>query len=158
MAKGKDQHSTTKDRVTQVAEPLCESENFELVHVEVLGQNREKIVRLFVDKPGGIALDDCVLISRQLGDLIDVQIEDIGSYRLEVSSPGPNRPLKKKEDFHRFKGSKIKIETHEAVNGRKRFTGILETAEGSSVTLSIDGNPVEISDLNICKAMLAGDL
>jgi ribosome maturation factor RimP len=157
LAKGKDQYKGTADRVTQVALPLCESENFELVHVEVLGQNRERVVRLFVDKPGGITLDDCVFLSRQLGDLIDVQIEDIGSYRLEVSSPGPNRPLKKKEDFHRFKGSRIKIETHETVNSQKKFTGILETVNESSVTLQIDGNRVEISDLLICKAKLAGE-
>ncbi len=144
-------------RVTQVARPLCESENFELVHVECFGRNKDRVVRLFVDKPGGITLDDCVHISRQLGDLIDVHIEDMGPYRLEVSSPGPNRPLKTKADFQRFAGKRVRIETREALEGQKKYTGILEKINNDSVLIIVDGKKVEIPDLQISKAMLAGD-
>ncbi len=143
-------------RVLKVAEPLFKAEKFELVHIECATSNREKIVRLYMDKPGGVALDDCVAISRQLGDLIDVHIENIGSYRLEVSSPGSNRPLSKKEDFIRFAGEWVKIETHEPVNGQKKFTGILEKTNDDSVVIAVDGEEVEIEGLMISKAMLAG--
>jgi ribosome maturation factor RimP len=144
------------DRIKDVAESLCLSENFELVKIEYKSCDRENIVRIYMDKPEGITMDDCAYISRQLGDLIDVHIEDIGSYRLEVSSPGPNRPLNKKADFHRFTGERVKIETLEPVEGQKKFTGILEKTNDDSVVIAIDGKEVEIEDLMICKAMLAG--
>ncbi|WP_027362597.1 ribosome maturation factor RimP [Desulfospira joergensenii] len=144
-------------RVAQVALPLCQAENYELVHVECFGRDREVIVRVFADKPGGITLEDCVYISRQLGDLIDVHIENMGSYRLEVSSPGPNRPLNKKEDFYRFAGRRVKIETREAIDGQRKFTGVLEKVNEDSVLVGVDGKKVEISDLQISKAILAGD-
>lgn len=143
-------------RVEGVAAPLFRAENFELVHIECITSNREKIVRLYMDKSGGVTLDDCVTVSRQLGDLIDVHIEDIGSYRLEVSSPGPNRPLSKREDFIRFTGERIKVETHEPINGQRKFTGILEKTNDDSVVIAVDGNEVEITGLMISKAMLAG--
>ncbi|NOX32909.1 MAG: ribosome maturation factor RimP [Deltaproteobacteria bacterium] len=144
------------DKIKEVAQPLCRAENFELVHLEYVQGNRENIVRLFLDKPTGITLDDCIYVSRQLGDLIDVQIEDIGSYRLEVSSPGPNRPLNKKEDFQRFKGEKVKIQTNELVENKKKFTGILEIINDDSVVIAVDGKKVEIKDHAISKAILAG--
>ncbi len=145
-----------EQRVTKVAEPLFAAEKAELVHVECVTSNRDKIVRLYMDKPDGVTLDDCVTISRQLGDLIDIHIEDIGPYRLEVSSPGPNRPLGKKEDFIRFEGERVKIETHEPVNGQKKFTGILEKTNNDSVVIAVDGKTLEIDGMMITKAMLAG--
>ncbi len=144
------------EKITEVAEPLCQAENFELVHLEVVSFNREKIVRFFLDKPGGITLEDCVYASRHLSDLIDVYIENIGKYRLEVSSPGPNRPLKKKEDFLRFKGERVKIETGELIENKKKFTGILEIINDDSVVIAVDGKKVEIKDHAISKAILAG--
>ena len=144
------------EQVTDVAGPLMAAEKFELVHIECITGNRDKIVRLYMDKPGGVTLDDCVMISRQLGDLIDVYIENIGRYRLEVSSPGFNRPLSKKEDFLRFTGERVKIETHEPINGQKKFTGILEKTNDDSVVIAVDGKEVEIAGIMISKAMLAG--
>ena len=144
------------DRITQVAGDLCEGEGFELVHVEMVTWNRQTIVRIFADKPGGITLDECADISRQLGDLLDVHLPDMGSYRLEISSPGPHRPLKKKQDFHRFKGSYIKIETRTPIQGRRKFTGILEQIQEDAVVIEVDGERVEIPDLEIDKANLAG--
>lgn len=134
--------------------PLCQAENFELVQIEYC-PGQENLIRIYLDKPGGITLNDCVYISRQLGDLMDVHLEELGRYRLEVSSPGPNRPLNKKEDFHRFAGKRIKIETHEAVEGQKKFTGILEMTNHDSVVIAVDGKRIEIADLMISKAMLA---
>ena len=147
---------TLVGKIREVALPLCQAENAELVHVEVGPGSNEKMVRIYIDKPAGITMDDCVSISRQLGDLIDIHIERIGSYRLEVSSPGPNRPLNQKKDFHRFTGEKIKIETYEVVEGQKKFTGILEQTNDDSVVIAVDGKKVEIADFMISKAMLAG--
>jgi len=144
------------EKIKEVTLPLCQAENFELVHLELVNSDREKIVRLFLDKPGGITVADCVHVSRQLSDLIDIHIENIGNYRLEVSSPGPNRPLNKKEDFHCFKGERVKIVTNELIENQKNFTGILEIINDDSVVIAIDGKRVEISDHVISKAILAG--
>lgn len=144
------------EKIKEVALPLCLAENFEFVHLEYVTGDRDNIVRIYLDKPGGITLDDCVYISRQLGDLIDVQIEDIGRYRLEVSSPGPNRPLNKKEDFQRFKGERVKIWTTELIENKKKFTGILEIINDDSVVIAVDEKKVEIKDHAISKAILAG--
>jgi len=152
----KKDNSRLIEKIKQVAQPLCEAEDFEIVHIEYGNGDQGNIVRLFLDKPGGITLDDCVYVSRQLGDLIDIHIENIGSYRLEVSSPGPNRPLNKKQDFYRFKGERVKIETEELVENQKKFTGILEIINDDSVVIAVDGKNIEISDHVISKAMLAG--
>ena len=152
----KKDNSMLIEKIKEVALPLCQAENFELVHLDMVNSDGENIVRLFLDKPGGIRLDDCVYISRQLGDLIDVHIENMGAYRLEVSSPGPNRPLNKKEDFHRFKGERVKIKTNELIENQKKFIGILEIINDDSVVIAIDGKRVEISDHVISKAILAG--
>lgn len=152
----KKDNSRLIEKMKEVVQPLCQAENFDLVHLEIVNSDREKIVRVFLDKPGGITLADCVYVSRQLGDLIDVQIGDIGSYRLEVSSPGPNRSLNKKEDFHRFKGEKVKIVTTELIENQKKFIGILEIINDDSVVIAVDGKNVEISDHIISKAILEG--
>lgn len=151
-----DDTGTLKGQIRAVALPLCQAEGLELVHIGFTPGEKEKMVRVYIDKPGGITMDDCVSVSRQLGDLIDIHLERIGSYRLEVSSPGPNRPLNQKKDFHRFAGERIKIETYEAVEGQKKFTGILEKTNDDSVVIAVDDKKVEIADLLISKAMLAG--
>jgi len=147
---------TLAEKISEVALPLCQDENLELVHVEVVSGDNEAMVRVYIDKPGGITLDDCAHVSRQLGDLMDIQLERLGRYRLEVSSPGPNRPLNQKKDFHRFTGERIKIETVEAIEGQKKFTGVLEKTNDDSVVIAVDGKKVEIADLMISKAMLSG--
>lgn len=143
------------EKIREVTQPFCRSENFELVHLEYVSCNRDKILRFFLDKPGGITLDDCVYASRQLGDLLDVYIDHLGPYRLEVSSPGPRRPLNSKDDFQRFKGRRVKIETTESIDNQKKFTGILEIIHPDSVVIGFDGKQVEIKDHVIGKATLA---
>ncbi|MEA1967106.1 MAG: ribosome maturation factor RimP [Thermodesulfobacteriota bacterium] len=142
-------------KIEEVAAPLCLSENIELVHVEVLSSSHDVIVRVSIDKPYGVTIDDCAFISRQLGDLMDVHLEDMGAYRLEVASPGPRRPLKKKADYERFKGQKIRIETVELINGRKRFTGILNGFIKGHVELVVDTEVRAFQLEQISKARLA---
>ena len=96
------------ERVWQLAQPLCASEGVELVHVEYQREQGGRTLRLYLDKPGGVTLDDCAGISRHLGDLLDVSLETAASYRLEVSSPGSKRPLGRLEDFKRFAEDALK--------------------------------------------------
>ncbi len=144
------------DKIKEVALPLCRAEGFELVNLEYITGSEDDIVRLYLDKPGGISMNDCVYVSRQLGDLIDVQIEEIGTYRLEVSSPGPKRPLNNKKDYLRFQGHKVKIETNDLIADKKKFTGILEIINDDSVVVAVNGEKVEIAVNLIKKATLAG--
>jgi len=132
-----------KDKIVAQArdliESLCETDGLELVHLEYQREADGRILRLFIDRPGGVTLDDCVCISRQSSDLLDVYLENTGPYRLEVSSPGPNRPLGKRLDFDRFKGSRVKIRTAQSVDGQKNFKGVLMGISEEIVKVSVDG-------------------
>jgi len=141
--------------VRALAEPLCASEGLELVHVEYQREANGRILRLYIDKPGGIVLDDCVAVSRQMGDILDVNLDDIGPYNLEVTSPGPQRPLGKREDFDKFKGSRVKLKSSRPLNGQRNFTGILKGISGGQVTLQIGEEAIVIPYQDISKARLA---
>ncbi|MGD9258953.1 MAG: ribosome maturation factor RimP [Desulfobacterales bacterium] len=131
------------DQVTALAEPLCVSEGLELIHVEFQREPGGKILRLYLDKPGGISLNDCIDVSRQLGDI------------LEVTSPGSDRPLVKQNDFEKFKGHRVKIRTIHSINGQKNFTGILLGKSGEQIHLQIDNQRATIPYQDIYRARLA---
>ena len=137
-----------------LAEPLCDSEGLELIQVEYQRESAGRILRLYIDKPGGIGLEDCAGVSRQLGDILDVNLADAGPYNLEVTSPGPERPLAKKEDFDKFKGNRVKIKTNRALNGQKNFTGVLLGISGDVVNLQIGEQTVTLSLPDVSKARL----
>ncbi len=141
-------------QVEALAEPLCESEGLELVHVEYQREPGGKILRLFIDRAGGVALDDCVNVSRQLNDLLDVHLDDIGPYNLEVTSPGVERPLSKLQDYERFKGRKAKIKTWQPINDQKNFTGIILGVAAEQIKLSSNEKTVTIPFGDISKARL----
>ena len=142
------------DQTWSLAEPLCESEGLELIQVEYQRESAGRILRLYVDKPGGIGIDDCIAVSRELGDILDVNLEDVGPYSLEVTSPGPERPLAKKEDFDKFKGSRAKIKTYQPLNGQKNFTGVILGITGDELNLQIDEKIITIAYTDISKARL----
>lgn len=147
-------------RVTALVEQLLSSLGMELVDLEYKREGREMILRLFIDKDGGVNLDDCAAVSRELSEVLDV--EDIISehYSLEVSSPGLDRPLKKIEDFQRFKGRLVKIRTFEplpddAGNKRKTFLGELKGLENGMVLLALkEGQNAAIPYEKVAKANL----
>ena len=140
--------------VKDLAEPLCESEGAELVYVEYQPESGGMVLRLYIDKPEGVTLDDCIHISRQMGDILDVNLENAGTYRLEVSSPGPDRPLWKKDDFNRFKGNVARIRTSQPLNGQKKFKGVLLGISDEKVILMVDRKNVAISFKEITRARL----
>ena len=141
-------------RVRDLAEPVCESEGMELIHVEYGPEKGGKTLRLYIDKPGGITLDDCAAISHQVGDILDINLEDSGSYNLEVSSPGPERPLAKIDDYERFEGNSIKIKTFRPIGGQKNFKGVLSGISEGVVSLLIEDKTVAIPYQNITRARL----
>ena len=137
-----------------LAVPVCESEGMELVHLEYQRESSGWIMRLYIDKPEGVMLDDCATISRQMNDLLDVHLEDIGPYSLEVTSPGPERPLGKVQDYDRFKGNQVKIRTIQPYEGQKNFTGVLMGLSGEQVSLQVGAEIVQILLKDISKARL----
>lgn len=144
----------TIGRVWQLAEPLCQGEGMELVHVADQREPAGRILRFYIDKQGGVTLDDCVNISRQLSDILDVGLDIETSYRLEVSSPGQNRPLSKLSDFDRFTGCRAKVRTARPIGGQKNFTGDINGTSGLSIRLTTDAQPVTIMFADIVKAHL----
>ena len=140
--------------VKKLAEPMCHAEGMELVFVEYQVEPGGRILRLYIDQPGGVTLDDCANISRQFGDLLDVSLDSDEPYNLEVSSPGTNRPLGKLADYSRFKGREAKIQTSEPIDGRKNFKGTLMGAEERLITILTNDNTVAIRFDTITKARL----
>ncbi len=142
-------------RVQEIALPLCDDEGIELVHVEHVIEPGGRKLRLYIDKPGGVKLDDCARVSRELGALLDINLtDDFGPYALEVSSPGSQRPLVKLSDFERFKDNKVKITTGTAIDGQKNFKGTLMGTSPGFVKLNTNDKSIEIPFQAIDRARL----
>ena len=144
-------------KVNEFAKPLCESENIELVYIEYIVEQKNHILRILIDKQNGVQVEDCVNISRQLSDILDVNLEEFNRYRLEVSSPGLERPLVKENDFIRFKGNKIKIKTKTPLNGQRNFKGILGRLNNNNVELTAENKEYSIPFNIIMKARIISD-
>ncbi|HOI75112.1 MAG TPA: ribosome maturation factor RimP [Syntrophales bacterium] len=108
-----------------MAEPTADAEGVELIHVECIRMKTRWIVRIFLDKTGGVTLDDCSRVSHVLGDLLEVHDLPPGPYTLEVSSPGPNRPLSRDRDFSRFCGSPVMLRLDGSLDGLRNVRGTL---------------------------------
>ena len=142
------------NQVEALAGPLCASENLELVHIEYQRESGGRVLRVYIDRPEGVALDDCVNVSRQLNDLLDVHLDNIGPYNLEVTSPGSERPLSKLQDYERFKGRLARVKTLQPINGQKNFKGIIVGSIEERVSLSLNEKTVVIPFGDISKARL----
>ena len=127
-----------RDEVRQLAQPLAEEAGFELVDVEFVVQGRQRIVRVLLDKPGGILLDDCAAFSRRLGDCLDMNQTLTVNYRLEVSSPGLDRPIRSLEAAARFAGRRAALTTAEPLEGRRNFEGELLAPRGQECGLRME--------------------
>jgi len=141
--------------MAEVAEMTLAGMGFELVDARASGGGRH--LSIFIDRPGGITVDHCAEVSRQLSRVLEV--EGIDYDRLEVSSPGLDRPLCKPADFTRFAGSKVdvKMRTRDE-SGRKRFTGLLRGEAGGVATLEVDGHEVALRLDGMDRARLVPDL
>lgn len=141
-------------QVWELVEAVCKDDGMELVFVEYRREAAGRVLRLYVDRPGGITLDDCVAVSREISDLLDVHLEDVGPYRLEVSSPGVDRPLGRPSDFERFKGEEVRIKTTVPIDGQKNFKGVLEDLIDNRVRVDLGDRCMEIPLAEISKARL----
>lgn len=118
--------------------PLMEKHRFELVDVEYVKEGGTWYLRAYIDKPGGITVDDCEIVNRALGGILDEKDFIEESYILEVSSPGLGRPLKKERDFERSLGEEVEIRTYRMVEKQKEFRGILKAYDKDTVTITVE--------------------
>ncbi|WMS86527.1 ribosome maturation factor RimP [Pleionea litopenaei] len=140
------------DELNQMIEPAVEAVGFEFVGLEYVAEGRLSVLRIFIDHPEGITVDNCADVSRQVSAILDVEDPISGNYNLEVSSPGYDRPLFKLEHFERFQGEEIKLRSHAPVDGRRNFRGILKAVEGETLTLLVDGKEFQVQFGNVDKA------
>ncbi|MFQ9934380.1 MAG: ribosome maturation factor RimP [Lachnospiraceae bacterium] len=142
-------------KAEELVMPLVEENKFELVDVEYVKEGSNWYLRYYIDKEGGITVDDCEIISRALSDKLDEKdfIED--AYILEVSSPGLGRPLKKPKDFERSIGKEVEIKLYKAINRQKDFEGTLIGYDDDVVTISVDGDNITFNRSDIALVRLA---
>ena len=153
MAKREDYEAKTE----QLVQPIVDANQFELVDVEYVKEGSNWYLRIYIDKPGGITIDDCEMVSRALSDILDAKdfIED--AYILEVSSPGLTRPLKKDKDFQRNLEKEVEIKLFKPFEKRKDFGGILKAFDADTVTVEEDGREIVFNRGDIALIRLAFD-
>lgn len=128
-----------REKIFRLAGSVTEAYGVDIADIEIAGSVRRQIVRLFIDKDGGVSLDDCEKISRALSAVLDIEDPIRGSYVLEVSSPGLDRPLKTLSDFEKHVGKLVRIITKESVNKQNFFVGRIKGTNGNLITMMIDG-------------------
>ena len=135
-----------EQRTEELLTPIVEEAGFELVDVEYVKEVGNWYLRAYIDKPGGITVDDCELVSRKFSEILDEKdyIED--SYIFEVSSPGLGRPLKKEKDFKRSLGEEVEVRTYRAIDRQKEFTGVLKDYDKDTVTIEYEDESVQVFD------------
>lgn len=147
-----------QERVREIAERVAASEGLEVVDVELRGKGPRSLLRIFIDKPGGITHGDCEVISRQVGAILDVEDVIPFSYTLEVSSPGLERRLTRPADFTRFAGQKVRLLVKEPVEGHRKLLGRLEGLEDGMIALALEqGGRVRVAYDNLERANLVFD-
>lgn len=151
----------TAERAWRLLEPILVRDGYEIVEVEWAREAAGQVLRIYIDRPGGVTLDDCREVSRTVEPILDVEDLVEGSYHLEVSSPGLDRPLRKPEDFARHAGQRVKVRTGRPVETgsgpRRNWSGILKGFAGGMVELDVDGRLHRIPHDQIAKAHLEYD-
>lgn len=154
---------TIVDRVTGLLQPILSEMGLELTDLEYVAEGRGMTLRVFIDKEGGVTLDDCAALSRELGAVLEIEDVIHVAYRLEVSSPGLDRPLKTPKDYQRFIGALVKIKTYEKLDPdqrgheRKTFSGHLRGFDNGTVSLEQNdkkGGVIALPLVAIAKANL----
>lgn len=151
-----------RHEILQKVEPLLETElesrGIEVVDVQYKSQGGRWVLQVFIDTPEGVDLDICQKTSELISGILDPQDIIPGHYVLEVSSPGLDRVLKKPRDFARFKGREVRLKTHQAIAGRKKFKGILLGCADGCIIIEQDGHTIDIPEANLDQARLVPDI
>ncbi len=129
--------------VTELVSPVVENLNYELVDVEYVKEGANWYLRVYIDKPGGISIDDCQAVSEQISDLLDKNDPIDQSYYLEVSSPGLDRPLKTEKDFTKYKGELVEVKVFQPIDGKKIFEGELVGLKDNFIVINQDGHDIQ---------------
>lgn len=131
-------HEFVEQKTEELIAPIIEAHHFELVDVEYVKEGSMKYLRVYIDKEGGITVDDCEVISREFNDILDREDYVDEAYVFEVSSPGLGRPLKKDKDFARSLGDEVEVRLFKALNKKKEYTGILKSYDEQTVTITTE--------------------
>ena len=155
--------SLTVSGLRTMIEPGIRALGYELVDVEYAPASGRNLLRIYIDHPAGITVDDCAKVSRQVSAALDVEDPISEAYTLEVSSPGLDRPLVKREDFERFAGASIKVRMREAVMERRNFKGLLvgvegDVVEGDVIVVDVDQERYRLPIARIERARLVPSL
>lgn len=153
----KNRTGSIPERVYALIEPILGTLDIELVDVEYLTERGRWVLRIYIDKKGGVTLDDCARASSEIEYPIDVQEILDHEYVLEVSSPGLNRPLRKEKDYQRAMEKKVKIKMSSPLEGRRRFTGYLRNLDDEYLHIDVDGQLFHLPRRDIMKANLVYD-
>ena len=145
------------EQVEELVSPVMSQLGYELVEREYVQDAGGWVLRLYVDKSDGVTIDDCARVSRGVEDLIEVEGLISGNYRLEVSSPGLERPIRRRVDFEKLSGSTIKLKTLNPVDGRSNYRGILEGLDGDEIVMAVDGMRYRIPYCELAKARVIPD-
>lgn len=140
------------ESLTAMLAPAVEAVGFELWGVDFFQQGRHSVLRLYIDGPEGVGVDDCAVVSHQVSGVLDVEDPIAGEYTLEVSSPGWDRPLFTLPQFARFTGSEVSVRLASPLNGRRKFKGVVQRVTDAEVELLVEGAPVLIPFAAIDKA------
>jgi ribosome maturation factor RimP len=147
------------DRIDRIATKAAEENGVEFIHAEIAGTRRNSVVRVYIDKPEGVTIEDCSNVSRSVEAVMDAEDFMPSAYVLEISSPGLERPLFKLDDFERFVGQKAKVRTAEPINGQSNFSGRITAVEASEIVFDDKTNgTVRIPFERVAKANLKVDL
>ena len=138
--------------------PVVRAMGYEMLGLEHHAGRRTSLLRIYIDSDSGVSLDDCTRVNRQLEALLDVHEPLAGSYRLEVSSPGLDRPLFTLDQFARFTGCRARVKLREDIDGRHNFTGRIGVVAGGAVSIETDGGAFTLSGENIGWARLVPDM
>ena len=129
--------------------PILERNDFELVDVEYVKEGQDYYLRAYIDKEGGITINDCELVAREMNEILDAEDYIADSYIFEVSSPGLGRPIKKEKDYIRNLNKEVEIKTYKAIDKCKEFAGIMTAYDDETVTLDVDGTEMKFAKKEI---------
>ena len=144
-------------RSEEILEPIMKENHFELVDVEYVKEGADWYLRAYIDKPGGVDINDCEHVSRALSDALDREDFIEEAYILEVSSPGLGRALKKDKHFEKSLGEEVEVKTYKPVDGSKEFAGILKSYDDKTITIEIDNIEISFAKSDIALIRLALD-
>lgn len=138
--------------ITELIEPTVHALGLELWGIEHIQQGKFSLLRIYIEREEGIAIEHCEQVSRQVSALLDVEDPIAGEYTLEVSSPGVDRPLFFVQQFEQYVGQEVKIRLRSQIQGRRKFKGIIKKVEGINITVTVDGEDYELSHADVDKA------